>query len=150
LKKASRGEFIFFLARLVKLQNKVFQEAGFFLIGFFEVDHVLKDVKSKPEASVLKIFRNNAHVRRAIFDPHFWDGFWVFKGSNRSRRFKHAIPFDREFCDAFLKDSKGEKLVWSNDRSELQVIGSYTRACRVVEKQEQRDAFLKMLGKKQC
>jgi len=151
LKKASKGDFIFFLARLVKVQDKVFHEGAFFLIGFFEVDCVLKDVKSKPEASVLKMFENNAHVRRAMFDPQFWDGFWVFKGSHRSHRFKYAIPFDREFCDAILRDSKGGNLTWSNNRSELQVIGSYTRACRVIEIQEQRDAFLKMLeAKKQC
>lgn len=148
LKKASKGDFIFFLARLVKLQDKVFHEGGFFLVGFFEVDYVLKDVKTKPEASVMKLFKNNAHVRRAMFDPQFWDGFWVFKGSLRSHRFKYAIPFDREFCDAILKDSKGEKLTWSNDRSELQIIGSYTRACRVIEKQELQDAFMKMVEKK--
>jgi len=148
LKKASIGDFVFFLARLVRFKNKVFGECGFFLIGFFEIGGILKEVRAEPEASVLEAFKNNAHVQRAIFDPKFWDGFWVFKGSTRSVRFEHAIPFDREFCEAVLTDAEGKELTWPRHRSELQVIGSYTRSCRIIEKEDLRDTFWKIIGKR--
>ena len=72
----------------------------------------------------------NAHVRRALNDSRYWDGFWVFAGSDRSTRFPRAVPVDRAFADRVLRTATGQPYVWSSNRSELQVIGSYTRACR--------------------
>ena len=60
----------------------------------------------------------------------YWDRFWVFAGSNRSTRFPRAVPVDRAFVDRVLRTATGHRYTWSTNRSELQVIGSYTRACR--------------------
>lgn len=136
LRKAAKGDFLFFLARLVRYHNGSFCEPGFFLIGCFEVEAILKDVYKKPSESELSFFGNNAHIKRALNNRRLWDGFWVFKGSRKSRRFKHAIPFDRPFCDSVLLEASGKKLVWPNHRTELQIIGSYTRACRIISQKE--------------
>ena len=63
-------------------------------------------------------------------NTRFWDAFWVFAGSERSTRFPRAVPIDRAFADRVLRTATGQPYVWSLNRSELQVIGSYTRACR--------------------
>ena len=63
-------------------------------------------------------------------DSQYWDGFWVFAGSERSTRFPRAVPVDRAFADRVLRTATGQPYAWSSNRSELQVIGSYTRACR--------------------
>ena len=63
-------------------------------------------------------------------DSQYWDGFWVFAGSERSTRFPRAVPVDRAFADRVLRTATGQPYAWSPNRSELQVIGSYTRACR--------------------
>ena len=63
-------------------------------------------------------------------DSQYWDGFWVFAGSERSTRFPRAVPVDRAFADRVLRTATGQPYAWSTNRSELQVIGSYTRACR--------------------
>ena len=63
-------------------------------------------------------------------DRKYWDGFWVFAGSARSTRFPRAVPVDRSFADRVLRTATGQPYAWPSNRSELQVIGSYTRACR--------------------
>jgi hypothetical protein len=129
----------------VKWRNGHFtNEAGFYFIGFFEIENVLKDVKDKPSEEQLKIFGNNAHIRRGLFNSVFWDGFWVFKGSKNSRLFKYARPFTKEFADMILDDSKRGKITWPSHRTELQVIGSYTRACRIV-KEEKSNIFWEII-----
>src|SRR5208283_3479234 len=109
LRKAVKGDFFFFLARLVRYHNGTFSKPGFFLIGCFEIDAILKDVYQKPSGHELRFFGSNAHIKRALNNRLLWDGFWVFKGSKKSRRFKYAIPFDRGFCDAVLLDAFGNK-----------------------------------------
>lgn len=145
LRKAVKGDFIFFLARLVRYNYGSFGKPGFFLIGCFEVESILKDVVEKPDDKALHFFGKNAHVQRALYSKRFWDGFWVFKGSKKSRRFKHAISFDKKFCDSVLLDSRGNTLVWPSHRSELQIIGSYTRACRVILQKDLVEAFWKRI-----
>ena len=54
----------------------------------------------------------------------------MFAGSERSTRFPRAVPVDRAFADRILRTATGQPYAWSPNRSELQVIGSYTRACR--------------------
>jgi hypothetical protein len=133
LKKASRGDLIFFLARL-KAHNEPDPAAqlGFYLVGFIELEDILSNVRTKPTPEQLQRFGSNAHVRKGLNDDAHWDGFWVFGGSERSVRFSCAIPVDRQFCDAVLRTASEEPFQWSSHRSELQVIGSYTRTCRVV------------------
>ena len=62
----------------------------------------------------------------------------MFAGSDRSTRFPGAVPVDRAFADRILHTATGQPYAWSSNRSELQVIGSYTRACRRII--EPRDA----------
>ena len=70
-------------------------------------------------------------------NDRFWDGFWVFAGTDRSARFDRAVPVDRAFADRILRTASGQPYAWSSNRSELQVIGSYTRACRrIIDPQE--------------
>jgi hypothetical protein len=141
LKRATKGDFLFFLARLVWYYNGSFGKGGFYLIGYFEIEDILKDVISKPDDIIIDAFGRNAHIQRGLYDPKFWDGFWVFKGSKRSRRFRRAIRFDRKFCDSVLLDARGNKLSWPRHRGELQIIGSYTRACRIILEKDLIDVF---------
>jgi hypothetical protein len=141
LKKIEEGDFLFFLARLVSLENGSYGKGGFYLIGYFEIGEILRNVKYRPSDEVLEAFGNNAHVRRGLYHENYWDGFWVFKGSERSRRFKYAVPFDKDFCNSVLLEASGRKLSWPAHRGELQIIGSYTRACRIILDQSLIETF---------
>jgi hypothetical protein len=133
LKRIAQGDFISFIARLEHWSAGAFTgQAGFFLVGFLEVENVLPCVRAQPADGVLRRFRANAHVRKGLNDPRLWDGFWVFGGSVRSRRFRRAVPVDRDLAQAVFIASDGAPWTWGSDRSDLQVIGSYTRTCRCI------------------
>jgi putative DNA base modification enzyme with NMAD domain len=119
LRRAQPGDAIVFLARLVD------HRPGFYLIGCLEIADVLREVRGDPSGGW---WDANAHVRRARATAT-WDSFWVFKGSGASRLFRRAVPFRRvELTNVF-----GDGLSWPGHRTELQTIGSYTRAVRRVE-----------------
>ena len=119
LRRAQRGDLIVFLARLVN------HTAGFYLVGRLEIDDVLADVTGDPGPGW---WDANAHVRRARATG-VWDSFWLFRGTESSRQFARAIPFARqEAAKAF-----GDTWRWRPQRTELQTIGSYTRAVRRIE-----------------
>ena len=131
LKEARPGDLIFFLVRLANWSAGRFTgETGFFLIGFIEVESVFRAPSDPAGAASPARYAANAHVRRAMNNDRFWDAFWVFAGTNRSTRFPRALPVDRAFADRILRTASGRPYAWSSNRSELQVIGSYTRACR--------------------
>jgi hypothetical protein len=135
LKKVEKGDFIFFLARLVKYKNVGFtKKAGFYFIGYFEVEDILREATATPKQSILRKFINNAHVRRALYDSKLWNGFWVFKGSKKSCRFDYSVPFSKGFFEKIIKNSRGRDIIWDR-RTELQVIGSHTRACRMINEE---------------
>jgi len=119
LRRARPGDEIVFLARLVNHQP------GFYLVGSLEIADVLTDVTNDPGAGW---WDPNAHVRRARATDK-WDSFWVFKGSSQSRLFECAVPFQRDELTRIF----GDGLRWPQQRTELQTIGSYTRAVRRVE-----------------
>ena len=122
LRRATRGDLIVFLARL----HPANAPAGFHLVGCLVVDDVLSDVTCEPGPGW---WDRNAHVRHARATQR-WDSFWVFKGAmERSRRFARARPFARREAEAVF----GRTWRWRSTRSELQTIGSYTRAVRRVE-----------------
>ena len=132
LKTVERGDFIFFLSRLQTWKNNRFQnEFGFYLIGYLHVDQIVKSVNSPLDLILMDRFAINAHVRRAMSDQ-LWDSFWLFGGSSWSKRFKKAVPVTRELCDQVFLTSKGLNWRWDEKRTELQVIGSYTRTVRPV------------------
>lgn len=133
LRRVVPGDTILFIARLVEWENGARTgRHGFYLIGFLQVEEVLRDVASRPPEHVLRGFQANAHVRRGLSDPALWDGFWVFKGSRRSRRFHHAAPVTREMAGRVFVQADGKPWRWDGGRTDLQVIGSYTRSCRCV------------------
>jgi hypothetical protein len=136
LKQIRPGDLLFFLARLADYDEKAGHftgEAGFYLVGFLEIERIVVGVRSEPAAEELARIGHNAHVRRAQARPDlFYDGFYVFEGSARSQRFKVAPAFGRTEAEQFLRDKNGQEWNWTEGRSPLQIIGSYTRACRCV------------------
>ena len=133
LKRLEPGDFLFFLARLQqRAVDASYTAHGFYLIGFLEIAETLREVRSRPTDDTLRRFSANAHIRRGLSDPQLWDRFWVFRGSNRSRRFQKAVPIARELADRAFTSADGSPWRWDGARTELQVIGSYTRSCRCV------------------
>jgi hypothetical protein len=121
LRRARPHDLIVFLARL---QPRA-ADAGFYLVGFLEIDGALTDVTRDPGPGW---WDGNAHVRRARATDE-WDCFWVFKGTTSSRLFQRAVPFTKaEAGELFYGTWR-----WRPERTELQTIGSYTRAVRRVE-----------------
>ena len=58
----------------------------------------------------------NAHVRRGLSDSSLWDGFWLFGGSARSRRFERAVPVDREIATATFTSASGWPWRWDGGK----------------------------------
>ena len=122
LRRAMPGDLIVFLARLCEPDAT----AGFHLTGSLVVEDVLEDVTSEPGPGW---WDRNAHVRHARA-TNCWDSFWVFKGeASRSQAFSRAHEFRRPQAEAVF----GRGWHWRPTRTELQTIGSYTRAVRRVE-----------------
>ncbi|MCI0438564.1 MAG: hypothetical protein L0177_05475 [Chloroflexi bacterium] len=133
LKRAQPGDFLFFIARLERwLDGKPTREYGFYLIGFLEIAEIFPRIDSRPPDAVITRIGNNAHVRRGLYDAALWDSFWVFRGSERSRRFLRAVPVTRELASRVFTCADGSPWQWDSGRTDLQVIGSYTRSCRCV------------------
>ena len=117
LRRAEPGDLIVFLARLIDTHGR----AGFHLVGTLEIDDAVEDVTRDPGPGW---WDSNAHVRRARATRR-WDSFWVFKGTARSRLLKYAIHFARPDTETLFPGTR-----WPVHRTELQTIGSYTRAVR--------------------
>ena len=121
LRHAKRGDIVVFVARLQPTDTP----AGFHLVGFLDIDDMITDVTSDPGTGW---WDGNAHIRRARATGS-WDSFWVFRGAARSRLLDHAIPFMRREAQAIF----GDATRWPSHRTELQTIGSCTRAVRRLE-----------------
>lgn len=130
LRQLKRGDFLFFLARLVPYEDQQFDtgRAMFALIGYLEIEERLDNADDPLFTS--PAFNRNAHVRRWVNDPGSFGDFVVFKGSTKSRRFRYAAPFDRTFVEhvpILTKDSTAWQWGRTSDNG---VISSYTRAVR--------------------
>lgn len=121
LRTARPGDVIVFLARL----NPAQRPAGFYLVGILEIEDMLRDVTADPGPGW---WDGNAHVRRARA-TNVWNSFWIFKGSRESRQLTRAIPFGRHESHEVFEGGWR----WPSHRTELQTIGSHTRAVRRVE-----------------
>jgi Nucleotide modification associated domain 3 len=119
LRRAEPGDLIAFVARLHGA------DAGFYLVGCLVIDDVLADVHEDPGRGW---WDGNAHVRRARAHGR-WDSFWVFRGGAGTRTFERAAAFRRDEAARVF----GDTWLWRGNRTELQTIGSYTRAVRRVE-----------------
>ena len=133
LKGLRPGDLLFFLARLVPFSEDRFdaEKGGFFLVGVLEIEEVFAEIRETPPKRVLKRIGQNAHVLRGRMDSAHFDGFWVFTGTENSRLFHKAVPVNRRMAERVFRDARGAPWDWEG-RTELQVIGSYTRSCRMV------------------
>lgn len=127
LRRCQPGDWLFFIARLVGALGPAFG-----VIGCLHVESILRDARQRPDEQAVARFRANAHVRRALADDAYWDGFWVFAGGPASQRFERALMIGREEADLLLRDRNGHAWDWRAGRTVLQTIGSYTRSCRCV------------------
>ena len=117
-----KGDVLLFLARLDRcVGGERTRHSGFYLIGGLAADHA---GFITPNSEGRERFSNNAHVTRG--DAQFFG----IAGSTKSRRFEYAAPINREICDQVFRDKDGNQWTWTNAKSELARIGSYTRACR--------------------
>ena len=133
LKRLEPGDFLFFIVRLVRwTAGSSTGDHGFYLVGYLEIEDVLRDVRARPSAGEMARFGANAHIRRGLWDSGLWDRFWVFGGSSNSRRFHHAVPVTRDLAQGAFRSADGSPWRWDGGRTDLQVIGSYTRSCRCV------------------
>ena len=120
LRRAGPGDTIFFLARLHPERDGT---AGFFLVGSLTIAEVSPDLTRDPGAGW---WDGNAHVRRARAGAGAWDSFWVFRGDASSGLFARAVPFRRTEADRVFEAAWH----WREGRTDLQTIGSCTRAVR--------------------
>jgi hypothetical protein len=122
LRRAAAGDLIVFLARLHPTNSA----PSFHLVGCLSIDNTLEDVTSDPGHGW---WDHNAHVRRARATGR-WDSFWVFKGAiGKTRPFTKARRFTRDQAEVVF----GTEWQWRASRTELQTIGSYTRAVRRID-----------------
>jgi len=122
LRRAAAGDLIVFLARLHPENSP----PSFHLVGCLSIEDALIDMTADPGPGWWDC---NAHVRRARATGR-WDSFWVFKGaSENTRAFAKAHRFARDEAESVF----GPGWQWRASRTELQTIGSYTRAVRRVD-----------------
>ena len=125
LTSMERGDVLLFLVRLSRRAGvegrpaKLTSEDGFYLIGGLWAERNAEFVTPASQR-----FARNAHALRCDSE------FLGIAGASRSRRFEHAVPITREICEPVFRDTYGQPWEWPAHRSELGVIGSYTRACR--------------------
>jgi hypothetical protein len=120
LRRAQRGDLLAFIARLCPQNGP----AVFAIVGCLIVDDVIADVTGDPGRGW---WDANAHIRRGRAHG-MWNSFWVFRGAAGTRMLDAAVPFGRtEACSVF-----GDTWRWRSSRTDLQTIGSYTRAVRRV------------------
>jgi hypothetical protein len=128
LRSAGPADLLVFIARLHADAGAA--APGFFLVGSLLVDEVRRDVVEDPGPGW---WDGNAHVRRAraattpAAGPGAWNSFWVFRGDRAGTRlFSRAVPFRRREAERVFDGA----IRWRDTRTELQTIGSCTRAVR--------------------
>jgi len=118
----------------VEWDNGTWGKAGFYLIGKLVLDKIIKKSELEKNPTLIQTVQNNAHVKRWLIKPKAepWN-FWVLGGYDQSKRFIHAVPFDRNITEKVLVASDGSPIKWDSDKTDLQTIGSYTRSCRIID-----------------
>lgn len=132
LKKLKLGDILLFLAGLECCTGgKRTGQYSFYLIGGLRIDSVMRTMTQPPDRWERDRFAKNAHVIRGHYTD-CWDGFWLFGGSNLSRRFHRAVPVNRDLSEKVFRTANGNPWKWHSSQTCLQVINSYTRTCRCV------------------
>ena len=122
LQQLCEGDVLLFLARLEHYrEGKRTRKAGFYLVGGLRVDYA---GWVTPHSKERKRFADNAHARRG--EPRFFG----VAGSDRSRRFRRAVPITKKICKQVFRDKDGNPWDWSKGKTDLATIGSYTRSIR--------------------
>lgn len=150
LKLIKPRDFLFFLARLVcwsTSENNFTNKAGFYIIGYFHIDYVISEVTIELANEVLISASNNAHVKRGKCNKDKFDKFWIVKGSHQSSLLPRALPFDRHFASHVMVDRQNQPWTWDQNRTDLQIIGSYTRSCRMITDRKKVKFFLEKIEK---
>jgi len=84
----SQGDLLFFFAGLTSTNKaKTIGNYRFYFIGFFEISAILRKVSKMPSKDELMLFNQNAHIKRGLADPSFFNDFWLWKGSSNSQLF---------------------------------------------------------------
>lgn len=130
LKDLKKGDYLFFLARLVPYDGKFHhKDAIFALVGYLEIDEYCYE--PIPSLFASPAYAKNAHIIRWLASPASFTNFVIFKGSTNSRRFRYAVPFSRNFVE-HVPFYKADGSFWEWERTtELGIIGSNTRTARV-------------------
>jgi hypothetical protein len=148
MRKLSPRDYVMFFSRLVRWDEGHFNgESGFYIIGFFEIEKVFPNISRRPSKEVIREIGTNAHMIRGKCDPMLYDGFWIIKGTRRSKRFKKALSLDKKAVKKFgLRDRFGHRWNWEKFRSDEAAIGSYMRSMKVVDDGMQAEKILCTIG----
>lgn len=138
LKKLAKGDSLFFLARLVELNEEGrWGQATLNLVGELVLDRVIRKTDLVAHPNLAGPVKGNAHVMRWTLNPYLEPhNFWVFVGSEKSSRFNHAVPFDGEMMTRVLRKADGSPIEKPRDKTDLWFVGTNTRACRIIEDAE--------------
>jgi hypothetical protein len=152
LRKLNKGDSLFYLARLVEWdEQKGWGRGSFYLIGELVLDRVVKKSDLVADSQLVNTVKNNAHVKRWLARPDMGhDNFWVFVGSGESKRFVHAVPFGLDIAQKVMLSSQGTVIVRDEGKTENQVIGSYARACRLIEDSSRIELLREHISKHCC
>ncbi len=139
----NKDDYIFFFAGLEYRDSRIkrkkwMADKGFYIIGYFRIKEVLKDLNPTMYTPAFKAkYGNNAHVRRGTSDG---PRNWIYKGKNKnSALLKIAVPFNRSTVEKVLKTTAdGSKFKWGS-KSDFFRINSYTRNPRVISSRDQLD-----------
>lgn len=137
LKKLNEGDTLYYLARLVGWDNGTWGKPGFYLIGKLVRDKIIKKSDLEENRTLIPTVQNNAHVKRWLIKPEAepWN-FWVLVGSDQSKRFVHAVPFDKNIVQKILLRRDGAQIKFKQGKTDLQTIGEDTRPCRIIDNPE--------------
>jgi len=152
LKKLNKRDSLFYLARLVEWdEQKGWGRGSFYLVGELVLDRVVKKSDLETNSQLVEIAKNSVHVKRWLAKPDLGhDNFWVFVGSGESRRFTRAVPFGLEIAQKVMLSSRGTVIVRDEGETENQVIGSYARACRLIEDSARIELLREHISKHCC
>ena len=138
LTRIQPGDALLFLARLERWRDgERTKDFGFYLIGGLSADYA---EFVTPQSAGRDRFAKNAHAIRGD------ESFFGVAGSSRSRRFRRAVPLNRDICGEVFRAANGAPWRWG--KSDLATIGSYTRSIRQmldtgIAEQERRAAVLR-------
>jgi len=134
LKELTKGDTLYYLARLVEWDNGTWGKPGFYLIGKLVLDRIIKKSDLEENPTLITTVQNNAHVKRWLIKPEAepWN-FWVLVGSDQSKRFVHAVPFDKNIIQKILLRRDGEQIKFKQGKPDLRTIGEDMRPCRKID-----------------